>query len=212
VLSLAAASVAAEPPREIGRAPAVSLVWYDPTGIAWGTELVARAEAAALLTRMGASVSWRRGAPYEVVRSDDVSVILVGAGPQQSQGALVLGATRTRPSATHVLWIRVPNVRAAVGASSDRPLRTLPPDEQRVVAVALGRVIAHEVVHALVPSLPHGTGLMSGSFTRRQLTAASIAVDAESILAFRAALRGSPVLPTQGVALLSAALVPEKDR
>jgi hypothetical protein len=205
-------SAAAEPPREAGRAPNVSLVWYDPTGIAWGTELVARTEAAALLTRMGASVSWRRGAAQEVVRDDDVSVILVDAGPQQSSGALVLGAARRRRSATRVLWVRVPNVRAAVGALSERPLRILPPDEQRVVAVALGRVIAHEVVHALVPSLPHGTGLMSGSLTRRQLTAVSIAIDGEAILAFRAALRGDPLLPTEGVALLSAAVVPEKDR
>ncbi len=62
MLSLLAAPLAAEPPREDASAPALTLVWYDPTGIAWGTELVARTEATALLRRLGASVSWRRGA------------------------------------------------------------------------------------------------------------------------------------------------------
>jgi hypothetical protein len=212
VLSLLAAPLAAEPLREDASAPALTLVWYDPTGIAWGTELVARAEAAALLRRLGASVSWRRGASRDVSGNDEVWVILVDAGPPQPTGALVLGAARKRPSAVRTLWVRVPNVRAAAGVAPGRPLRVLPPGEQRVVAVALGRVIAHEVVHALVPSLPHGTGLMSGSLTRRQLTAGSIAVEPEAILAFRAALRGDPVLPTGGVERLAAGLVPEKDR
>jgi hypothetical protein len=54
-------------------------------------------------------------------------------------------------------------------------------------------VIAHEVVHARIPSLPHGTGLMSGSLTRRQLTVGSIAFEPEVAFALQAALRGDPV-------------------
>jgi hypothetical protein len=44
------------------------------------------------------------------------------------------------------------------------------PGERLAVGMAIGRVIAHEVVHALVPWLPHGTGLMSSQLTWRQLT------------------------------------------
>ena len=45
VLSLATAAVAAE----VHAAPVLRLVWLDPTDIAAGSELVARAEAEALL-------------------------------------------------------------------------------------------------------------------------------------------------------------------
>jgi len=34
--------------------------------------------------------------------------------------------------------------------------------------------VAHELAHALAPSVPHGTGLTSASLTDRQLTASSI--------------------------------------
>jgi hypothetical protein len=74
-------------------------------------------------------------------------------------------------------------------------------------------VIAHEVVHALVPALPHGHGLMSGTLSRQQLTAASVQIDGEVVLAVQAALRGDPVLATSGAAVPAAdARVPEKGR
>ena len=37
----------------------------------------------------------------------------------------------------------------------------------RDLSLALGRVVAHELVHALAPSVPHGTGLMSASLSYR---------------------------------------------
>ena len=80
----------------------------------------------------------------------------------------------------------------------------LPPLERRLLAIALGRVIAHEVVHARVPSLPHGTGLMSGSLTRRQLTVASIPFEPEVAFALQAALRGDPVFAPPGTGVLTA--------
>jgi hypothetical protein len=204
VLGLVAASAGADSPRGLGDAPALGLVWFDPQSHAWGTELVARAEAAAVLTRMGASVAWRSAAPGEMMSRHEVWVILVGGGPQQSADALVLGATRRRPTAGRVVWIRVPNVGMALGVSPGRQLRSLRADQKLAVGVALGRVIAHEVVHSLVPSLPHGAGLMSGSFTRRHLTGGSIDVEPEVTLAFRAALRGDPVVAPPGNATVAA--------
>jgi hypothetical protein len=203
VLCLLAASAGAQPPPEAGST--LSLVWYDPTGTAWGAELVARSEAAALLARVGANVSWRRGTAGQVSDRDEIWVILVDGGPKQPAGALVLGATRARRTDSRVLWVRVPNVVAAVGASHSRPVRQLPPEDLRMVGVALGRVIAHEVVHVLAPTLPHGSGLMSESLTRAQLTAGSIAVGHEIALAVRAALRGEPAFAPPAVAMMAQA-------
>jgi hypothetical protein len=196
------------------------LVWFDPTDIASGTEPMARAEAAAVLTRMGATVSWRRSSSPEVIANGEVWVTLLDAGPQTDSASRVLGATRQGASVASVVWIRVPNVRAALGISRNRSVEALTPIERYRLAVALGRVVAHEVVHARVPSVPHGTGLMSGTITRRQLTAPSISFEPEVAFALQAALRGDPVFasPAEPGVLTADALVQadaqvqEKDR
>ena len=201
VLSLAAVPIDGGTVRADGAGPVLRLVWFDPSEIASGSESVARAETATLLARMGATVQWRRGTSGEVDRNDGVWVILVGEGPPDSG---VLGATRRGHSAAPVVWVRVPNVQAAIGISRSRSLLGLRPDEQRRLAVALGRVIAHEVVHAVVPSVPHGTGLMSGGLSRRQLTAASISVELDVALALQAALRNNHLVVPLGAGLLAA--------
>jgi hypothetical protein len=70
----------------------------------------------ALLTRMGATISWRRSMSPEDIQSDEVWVTLVGEGPQPASGPLVLGATATRHGVASVVWVRVPNVRAALAS------------------------------------------------------------------------------------------------
>ena len=107
----------------------------------------------------------------------------------------------------------MPNVRAALDISRTRSVLALPPVERYRLAVAIGRVIAHEVVHARIPSLPHGTGLMSQTLTRRQLTAGSIAFEPEVAFALQAALRGDPVFVTSGTRVLATGVqLQEKDR
>jgi hypothetical protein len=188
-------------------------VWFDPSDIATGSEVAARAEASALLTRMGASVSWRRSSTAEVIRDGEIWVTLVGEGPRSGSGPLVMGATSRSRGVSSVVWVRVPNDRAALGISRSRSVMTLPPIERCMLAVALGRVIAHEVVHARVPSVPHGTGLMSRSLSRRQLTAGSIAFEPEVAFALQAALRGDPVFAPPGTgSLIANAQLQEKDR
>ncbi len=180
------------------------LVWFDPADVASGSEAVAQAEASALLSSMGAAVRWRRSASSEVIRGGEVWVTLLGTGPQPASGPLVLGATAKREGVASVVWIRVPNVRAAVGISRTRSFAALTPVERHALGVALGRVIAHEIVHARVPSVPHGTGLMSETLTRRQLTADSISFEPEVAFALQAALRGDPVFVPPGASVLAA--------
>jgi hypothetical protein len=203
VLSLAAMPADGETVRADAARPVLRIVWFDPSQVAAGSELLARAETATLLARMGATVSWRRGTSGQAVGNDGVRVILLGELPPVS-GVTVLGATRKGHSAAPVVWVRVPNVREAIGISRSRSPLALPPVELRLLGVALGRVIAHEIVHAVIPSVSHGTGLMSESLSYHQLTAASIPVDRELALALRAALRDDRVVAPSGAGVLAA--------
>jgi len=212
VLSLAAVPVAGEVDAEHA-SPVLRLVWVDPTDVAAGSELAARAEAEALLSGMGVAVSWRRGSAGELMQKNEVWVILVGEGPGAASDTLVLGSTRKSGSVAPAVWVRVPNVRRAVGVPRGPSLFGLFPIERRLVAVALGRVIAHEVVHAVAPSVPHGTGLTSANLTRRQLRAPTIPVEPEVAFAVQAALRGSPVFAPAASSVMAAhAEAQPKDR
>jgi hypothetical protein len=169
---------------------AARLIWIDPARVAVGLEAAAREEARSLLEKMGASVSWRRGSAGEISRSGEVRVIFLDRGAARPEGIPVLGATPSRFESAPFVWIHVPNVRRAIGLRPQGPPAARDPLEARSLAIALGRVVAHEVVHALAPSVPHGTGLMSARLTRRQLTAATLSIDPVVGFAVRAALRG----------------------
>lgn len=184
---------------------ATRLVWIDPAGVAVGLEAVARDEAESLLRKMGASVSWRRGNAGEIARPGEVRVILLDRGAARRPDIPILGATPSRFEGAPFVWVHVPNVRAAMGLCPQGPLAAIDPPEVRSLAIALGRVVAHEVVHALASSVPHGAGLMSARLTRRQLTAAALPIDPEVGLAVRAALRGEPSLSAADAGVLAAA-------
>jgi hypothetical protein len=184
------------------------LVWLDPTGVGVGAEAVARDEARSLLRKMGATVSWRRGDTRELAVPGEVRVILLDRTADNS-GMPVLGATPPRFDVAPFVWVHVPNVRAVIGLDPRGSPVTMPPPASRALAIALGRVVAHELVHALAPSVPHGRGLMSASLTYRQLTAPSISVETEVGLAVQAALRGDPLGPRPDTGVLAAATAPE---
>jgi hypothetical protein len=196
-------------PRLLAGAPSpassLALVWMDPAGVALGVEGMARDEARSLLGKMGVPVSWRRGKAGEVSRTGEVRVILLDRAAQRGSGVPILGATPERFEAAPLVWIHVPNVRGALGLSPERPAVVSDFTSLRVLGIALGRVVAHELVHALAPSVSHGTGLMSMALTRRQLTAPTLAFDPEVGVAVRAALRGEPPLPPAGTGVVASA-------
>jgi hypothetical protein len=179
------------------------LVWVDPAGIGVGVEAGALHEARSLLQKMGTTVSWRHGDPGEDARVGEVRVILLDRATGSS-GKAVLGATPPHFEVAPFVWVHVPSVRSVIGLDPRGPAFTLAPPASRALSIALGRVVAHELVHALAPSVPHGTGLMSAALTYRQLTASSIPFEAEVGLAVQAALRGDPVGPRPDTGVLAA--------
>jgi hypothetical protein len=184
----------------------------DPAGVALGVEGLARDEARTLLGRMGVSVAWRRGKAGEACRAGEVRVILLDRAAQRGSGVPILGATPEHFEAAPLVWIHLPNVRGALGLSPEGPAVATDFGSLRILGIALGRVVAHELVHALAPSVSHGTGLMSMALTRRQLTAPTLSFDPEVGVAVRAALRGEPPLPAGRGVVASAAAGAELER
>ena len=170
--------------------PAARLVWLDPAGEALGTEAVVRPEVARVLREMGVSASWRRAEPHELAREGELRVIFLNRAAQRYHGVPVLGATPASFQGERFVWVHVPSVRAAVGVGR-RSGPGLDVHTARRLGIALARVIAHELVHAMAPSLPHGSGLMSARLDRRTLTAARIAIDPQLGLAVRTAILGA---------------------
>lgn len=185
-------------PGPLAAAPmTLRLAWLDPAGAAAGSEAAVEPEVTRLLSGLGIETSWRRATPSELAVPGELRVIFLNSTVQREHGANVMGATPTRFHGAPLVWVHVPSVRAAVGIDGRAVLDV---HSQRRLGVALARVIGHEVVHVLAPSLPHGSGLMSARFDRRMLTASTIAVDPQLGFAVREALAlGAPAMsPTDG--------------
>ena len=106
---------------------------------------------------------------------EPVQVVMLAA--DRSRGGLpaeAMGAVARNPNAVPVVWILLPNVRTALGGTS-RQWPSLPPV---LIARAVGRVLAHELVHLIAPDLPHAEGgLMKASLGRSQLLNESEVLD-----------------------------------
>jgi hypothetical protein len=190
--------------------PALHLVWIDPTGVATGVDALARSEAGRLLRAMGVRVSWRRGECHQEARAGEVRVVLLDRGAARDRFTPVLGATPPRFEGAPLVWVLVPGVRAVIGLSPHESAASMRPSDVRDLAFALGRVVAHETVHAVAPWVRHGAGLMSARLTRRQLTAHTIPVELEVSLAVQAALRGEPSAAGPGTGVVAAAAIGEE--
>lgn len=193
----------APPPGGTGPS-SLRLAWSDPAGAALGLEPFVREEASSLLEAMGVRTRWRRAASDELARAGEVRVIFLDRPATRDGGLLVLGATPPSFAVAPHVWIHVASVRATLGVPAGRPSRAMGVLERRVLGVALGRVVAHELVHAIAPEVPHGRGLMAASLGARTLAAASIPVDPEVGGAVRAALRGGGRRAPSDAAVLAA--------
>lgn len=176
-------------------AGSVSLVWIDPSGTAPGAYAVAREEATESLREAGVEARWRRGAPSQVLRTDEIAVVLMpGSSPHSQEDRRILGAAKRGEDAVAAVWVYVsaikwtlglPNSALMPGASERSPTSPLTLAQRVALGRALGRVAAHETLHAL-PRLPHAeSGLMSEEFDRASLLAPRVSVDARTRAAVR---------------------------
>lgn len=183
VVPLAGAADGADPaPRPQPTPAVVELVWSDPAHmLPAGFDEMAR-EVRSIFRPLGVDVAWRR-ADDRPVSGDELNVILLAADPA---GRLHRRPTMGRVERTRhtALWIFAGRVRQTIGLDRAAIMRaTL--QYQRDYPRALGRVVAHELVHAIAPREPHADrGLMQANLNGAVLTAPRLAIDEGGARAF----------------------------
>jgi hypothetical protein len=187
-------------------APRLRLVWIDVLDSAPFAFQGAARETSAILTAAGVETAWTLGDVSTVTTGDELKIVLMaGATNGAHLPAHVMGGTR-RGAQSHTTWVYLSNVLWALGLH-DKGARRLSIQEEEHLARALGRVVAHEIVHAVAPDLPHSPhGLMAGSLGRAFLLQPRAALAPAERAAFRAALEGfGPAVASADVAVTAAA-------
>jgi hypothetical protein len=183
----------------------LSLLWVDVTGVARLAFPEAARETVDLLRRMGVRASIRAGDTRSVSTGSELTVVVLPARtPGTRLDHSVMGATHRTPDGARAIWVYAAGVAATLGLGSGAgPLWSLP--QRREFGRALGRVVAHELVHAIAPARPHvNGGLMSARMGRALLLRSDLAVDTATAAAFRAALGGQSA-PEEALATLPSA-------
>jgi len=155
-----------------GPEPAAQVVWIDMAHTPAAAEQVAQEEAERLLGQLGLSVRWRHGVPGDVLAEGEFAVILLSSDRAARPGRFVLGACNSR-SVTPRAWVFLSSLQWALSLPS---LDT--PAEGSRLGTALGRIVAHEIVHAVAPGLQHARdGLMAPRLDRTALLQPQMAID-----------------------------------
>ena len=190
--------------------PLLRLAWLDLAGVPTDVEAIAQKEAGSVMEEMGLEARWRRARTPEAAREGEIRVVLVDrllVDPETKQP--VLGATASESRTFPVVWVHLAGVRATLGHSPRSPGASGSFRERRDLGLAVGRVMAHEVVHVAAPSLSHGRGLMSRAFSRHALTSPRISFEPGVAVEVRASLRGAlaPVGAPSGILAAAGSIV-----
>jgi hypothetical protein len=172
-----------EPPRVL------DLVYFDVEDAAPYAAAGLQREAAQLLGTLGIEVRWRRGGLGVVSQPGELTVVLLARrGERSAIRPEVLGATIPREDGARAVWVYLPHVIATLGLDPERA-GAWDPGTTAELGTALGRVVAHEVLHALAPGVPHtASGLMAERMGRAALTGPAVEVPAPFQQALRPAL------------------------
>jgi hypothetical protein len=157
--------------------PLVRLSLVDLYGLAADVGAPAAAEAAAVLEGLGARTEVRRKAPSDAHDARDLLVVVMPGDPGPLLQRNVLGAVQ-RDAPTRALWVFPRTIAAALGLSTNAAGWTAP-DRARF-ATALGRVVAHEIVHLTCPWREHDrSGLMAARMSRATLRGEALDLEDE---------------------------------
>jgi len=163
------------------------------------------AETRAIFREMGADVTWREGGLGTTYGNDaipEIPIIVLKTPPTGvANRASVMGLVPRGGS--KAVWIFVDNIRRAVAPSG----LAFSSEVSKSLGVAVGRVVAHEVVHALAPELAHTKqGLMRDALSRGELTSPARPAHDRCVTAVQAALgivpRGPAAFSTESALLL----------
>jgi hypothetical protein len=184
-------------PSEATKPPTVTVAWVDAQSSlsdeATGTMVE---EVEALFRGIGIEARAIRvtpGAPIEARGSIVVPVIALWRQPSTLGQNRVMGLVLRDHPAPSPAWVFVDSVRTTLGR----------PDRESDIGKAVGRVVVHEVIHALAPDHPHATrGLMASTLDRSGLLGPRLRPELEctrAVLAGIAALEAGPAPERRGL-------------
>jgi hypothetical protein len=167
--------------------PTLRLVWMDAGASASLVYAGMAREVRSILSGI-VELAWDKR-PGGLLEEGEIGVILLDTEPSRAgMRGHTMGCV-IREERTRVLWVnlgtvaRTANVPQAVSHSWSVA-------ERQRLAVALGRVVAHEVVHAIAPTLPHAPqGLLRAELTRPDLVARRLDLDRDTQAGFLRAIR-----------------------
>ena len=169
----------------------VRLVWVDLAGLVRGSYPEAVREVERLLGRMGVRASVREGDVRGTSDGSELTVVVLPGPPPGARLAHnVMGAAQRTPEGVRAIWVYASGVGATLGLDPKAAaFWSLP--ERRFFGTALGRVVVHEVVHALAPQRPHARqGLMAERMGRAQLLGRKPAIEEATAQAVRDSVNG----------------------
>ncbi|HSF14548.1 MAG TPA: hypothetical protein VLK65_03240 [Vicinamibacteria bacterium] len=170
--------------------PALVLRWCDPHGLFGNTKAVGK-RLDGIFGAIGVELSWKKCTPGSESGRPEIRVVLVHS---EASGwdldAEAMGANLSRSGPQSQVYIFYNSVVRALGHSpktlSDRWLSAR---ETRELSRGLARVTAHEVMHAVLPELPHAEdGLTHSELDRDALLDGEARIDEAVAKAFQAAL------------------------
>jgi hypothetical protein len=137
----------------------VPVLWVEAVSVPVAIREAMVREARDVLGPLGVRLVWRTGPPDTESGPDEVRVVPLGPASRRTKTGKVLGAT-SRGEGPRTIWIDYSSVAWVAGTTTDK-LISADFLVRRRVGIAMGRVLSHEVIHALVPGLPHSeAGLM----------------------------------------------------
>lgn len=172
--AIAAATSVPSEARECECSVETRLHWVDVSALAPFAYSAMAEEAWDILAQHGVCAELVRASTKSVRTNGEIGVILLRTMGGSGVGRHVMGATRSRDARHATVWVYFDEVAATLGLAG-RNAQSWSGMERIAFGRALGRVAAHEVVHALLPERPHDrAGLMSPALGRRELTSSAL--------------------------------------
>ena len=163
------------------------LVWCDVLRRTPFPFEVMSAEVERILGGERVDVTWRVvEGDAGIVDDSEIKVILLDRPPAKpARNHLVMGAT-PREGSSRTAWVYSSPVAWALGLTQEA---LLPLSQQQELARALGRVVAHEIVHVVAPAVPHQRrGLMQARMDRKNLLMPGLSLESAERRMFEAEL------------------------
>jgi hypothetical protein len=134
----------------------VPVLWVEALHVPGAIREAMVREAKDVLGPLGVRLVWRTGPPDTESEPGEVRVVPLGPASRRTKTGKVLGATSTGEG-PRTIWIDYSSVAWVAGTTTDK-LISADFLVRRRVGIAMGRVLSHEVIHALVPGLAHSEG------------------------------------------------------